>query len=220
LVFWIFLAAWRIQVLTEKAAEKLTQKLNLIRTGTVFIILFMGYTRLYLGVHFPTDLAAGWILGLIFIALWFIPGPRLEKFFTAAEMRVQIICAAVLALAMGGIYPKDRSLPALFLGFCAGYALMKKRFPFSAGDTRKPLVFAFRCVIGFAGMTVIYAGLRLIFPGEGSIFKDITFWGESSPFYELGRFIRYGLVGMWAAAGAPWVFRQMGLAHKPEAIPA
>ena len=222
LSFWAPLAAWRIQVLTEKAAKKLSQKIILIRTGTVLFILFMGFTRLYLGVHFPTDLAAGWILALIFIALWFIPGPRIEKFLAAAGARKQIICIAVLTLAMNGIFPKDRSLPALFFGFCAGYTLMKKRFPFSAAGgskLKKPLAFVLRCVIGFAGMAVIYAGLKLLFPGEGSLFSNIPIWGEDSPFYEIGRFIRYGLVGLWASAGAPWVFMRTGLAHneKPKA---
>ena len=70
-----------------------------------------------------------------------------------------------------------------------------------------------RCVTGFAGMVVIYLVLRLILPGEGSHFSDIPIWGRSSPFGELGRFIRYGLVGFWASAGAPWLFRRIRLAQ-------
>jgi hypothetical protein len=68
-----------------------------------------------------------------------------------------------------------------------------------------------RCITGFAGLVVIYVVLRLLFPGEGSLFSYIPIWGQTSPFYELGRFIRYGMIGLWASAGAPMVFQRMGL---------
>jgi hypothetical protein len=68
-----------------------------------------------------------------------------------------------------------------------------------------------RCITGFAGLVVIYFVLRLLFPGEGSLFSYVPLWSQSSPFYELGRFIRYGAVGLWASAGAPMIFQRMGL---------
>ena len=94
---------------------------------------------------------------------------------------------------------------------------MKQRFPFSSraeinGKRPGAAVFALRAIVGFAGMAIIYVVLRLIFPGEGSIFAGIPFFDETSPLYEICRFIRYGLVGYWASAGAPYVFRRIGLA--------
>ena len=227
LCFWIPMAAWLTRIWTTKIRAKAQMRKNdgpgkfLIWAGAVFIILLIGFTRLYLGVHFPTDLFAGWILGGIILVIWFIPGPYLEKLFTAAGIRSQNICAAAIALVMNGLYPKDRTLPALFLGFCIGYTLMRKHFPFSArgeiygskSGGKKPgiRIMLLRCLMGFAGMVVVYLALRLILPGEGSLFSGIPIWGQTSPFYEIGRFIRYGLVGMWVSAGAPWVFLRMGL---------
>ena len=206
LSFWIPMAAW----LAGKWKEKnQIQKQLLVWAGAVFIVLLIGFTRLYLGVHFPTDLFAGWILAGIILIVYFIPGPRLEKLFAYAGVRSQNICAAAIALVMNGLHPKDRMLPALFLGFCIGYTLMKKYFPFSAqaeisglkSGGKKPGVniMILRCLTGFAGIAIIYLGLKFILPGNGSL-------------YELGRFIRYGLIGLWASAGAPWIFRRLGLA--------
>jgi hypothetical protein len=135
----------------------------------------------------------------------------------SAGVRARNILAAVIALIMSGLYPLDRTMPALFLGFCIGYTLMKQRFPFSGrgeinGRVPGASIFALRALVGFAGMAIIYTALRLVLPGEGSLFAGLPFWGEASPFYEFGRFIRYGLVGFWASAGAPYVFRRMGLA--------
>ena len=217
--FWLPFAAW---LSCNFSASKLKKKTSnhirlLIFAVAVFMVLLIGFTRLYLGVHFPTDLFAGWIIAGIILLIYFIPGPHLEKFFASAGVRSLNISIAVIALAMNGLYPKDRSLPAVFLGFCAGYVLMKEHFPFFAQkeiNGKKPgiHVMILRCLIGFSGIVIIYVGLKLLFPGEGSLFEDIPVWGKGSPFYELGRFIRYGLIGLWASAGAPKIFQRAGLA--------
>jgi len=218
LTFWIPMAAW----LSKKWAEKKPDAGGrIIWAASIFFVLLIAFTRLYLGVHFPTDILGGWILGGIILVIWFIPGPALEKRIASAGLRFQNILAALAALAMSGLYPKDRYLPSIFLGFCIGYVLMKNNFPFSARgkiNGKRPGVLAMflRCITGFLGMAVIYLGLKLIFPGEGSLFESFPLWGHASPFYQIGRFIRYGLIGLWIAAGAPWLFLRMKLAA-PEA---
>ena len=220
LTFWIPMAAWLGAGKTQ-AGESAGRRKRLVWAAAIFFILLIAFTRLYLGVHFPTDIFSGWIIGGIVLVIFFIPGPRLEKLFASSGMRMQNICAAAITLVMNGLYPKDRSLPALFLGFCIGYTWMKKYFPFHARaeiNGKKPgvKVMVFRCLTGFAGMAIIYLGLRLIFPGEGSIFSGFHLWGEASPFYELGRFIRYTVLGLWVSAGAPRIFQRMGLARDPD----
>jgi len=218
LTFWVPMAAWCSQAWTAMTGEKAERRRKRIIWGAaVFFILLIAFTRLYLGVHFPTDIFAGWILGGIILCVFFIAGPYLEKLFAAAGIRSQNICVAAIVLLMNGVYPHDRAFPALLLGFCLGYTLMKQRFPFSARgeiDGKKPgiKVMFFRCITGFLGLAVIYLGLRLILPGEGSLFADIPVWGKFSPYYPLGRFIRYAFLGFWASAGAPWIFQLMGLA--------
>ena len=208
LVFWTALAAWISQRWKEEKPER---KRLIIWAAAIFIILLIAFTRLYLGVHFPTDLFAGWILAGIILAVYFILGPRLQKPIASAGMRYQNICIAIIVLVMNGIYPKDKMLPAILLGFCIGYTIMKKHFPFCArGEVngKKPglHVMILRCLAGIAGMVIIYLGLKLVLPGEGSLFGSIPV------FNELGRFIRYGVIGLWVSAGAPWIFQRMGLA--------
>ena len=212
LCFWIPMAAWLDKVRPRRRL--------LIWAAAIFFVLLIAFTRLYLGVHFPTDIFAGWILAAIILFIWFVPGPSIEKFLAAGGTRLQNICAAGIVLVMNGLYPKERTFPALFLGFCLGYTMMRRRFPFSARaeiNGRKPgiTIMILRCLTGFAGMVLIYLGLKLIFPGEGSLFKSIPAWGQASPYYELGRFIRYGLLGFWVSAGAPLLFQRMRLASVP-----
>jgi hypothetical protein len=57
-----------------------------------------------------------------------------------------------------------------------------------------------RFVVGAIGLVVLYAGLKVVLPGEGE------------PFYFLLRVVRYTLVGLWAGFGAPWLFLRLRLA--------
>jgi membrane-associated phospholipid phosphatase len=205
LIFWLFLAL----SLWKKPAY---------RRGAVFMILIIAFSRLYLGVHFPTDILAGWLLGGLILGLWYILETPAQALLGTLGTRGQMIAAAVVTLVMNTLYPADRSLGGLFLGFGAGYALMIRHFSFiPGGDTGKPrpVVFTARFVLGISGAALIYLGFKAIFPGGGSLFAALPLWGAASPYSELGRFIRYGLLGLWVSAGAPWVFLRLGLATGP-----
>ena len=185
----------------------------LIWGASVFLVLLIGFTRLYLGVHFPTDVLGGWIMGGLVLALFYVLDKQGTRILGQQSMRPQLITAAATALIMNALYPADSSLGAMILGFCAGYSLMLKGFPFSAqGELtgKKPggVVLGLRLVLGLTGAVIIYLGLRFVLPGPDSILRGIP---VLEGFYEVGRFIRYGLLGFWGSAGAPWVFRRLAL---------
>jgi len=204
LSFWIPTAVW---------LGALRPKLKPIAwTAAIFIIALIGFTRLYLGVHFPTDLVAGWLVAGIILAVFFTIIPRIEKPLANGGIRAQNISAACIALLMNGVFPQERALPAAFLGFCLGYTLMKQRFPFCARENSSIRIMLFRCIVGFFGIIAVYVTLRLILPSEASLLRDLPMMGKSSPLYDLAYFIRYGAVGFWASAGATLVFRRIGLA--------
>jgi hypothetical protein len=177
--------------------------------AAVLLLGAIAFSRLYLGVHFPTDILGGWFMGGIALTIYFALGDRIAEQLTRWGMRFRMISAALLALGMNTLYPQGRGFGGLFLGFVAGYNLMEKRLAFSArGSIRggKPgfAILALRYILGIAGAWLAYWILKTILPGS---------W---SPYYGLSRFIHYGAVGLWVSAGAPWLFLRLSLVGRKE----
>jgi membrane-associated phospholipid phosphatase len=186
-----------------------------IRLWAALFILGIACTRLYLGVHFPTDILAGWLLGALILGLWFLLEPRAAPLLESGGLRPALIASAVAAILMNALFPRDSSLAGLFLGFAGGSALMRNRFPYNAASGALP-VRLLRYALGLAGGALIYRGLALALPGGDSLFASLpswnAAWGVASPYYELGRFVRHGLLGLWASALAPRLFLSLRLA--------
>jgi undecaprenyl-diphosphatase len=61
-----------LAVLLARLAEKNSHKAYII--GSAFLLsFFVGITRVYLGVHYPTDVIAGWAVGVVWAQFcWFV----------------------------------------------------------------------------------------------------------------------------------------------------
>lgn len=169
--------------------------------------LLIGLSRVYLGVHFPTDIFLGWALGALFAASHAVWGDALEALVDRLPGRLRIAAAAAAALGMNALNPGETGLPGALFGMAAGAVLASSRARFDAASGT-PARKALRLAAGTAGAAAVYFGLKALFPGEGSVN------------YALFRFLRYGILGAWVSLGAPWVFLRAGLAEeRPAPIP-
>jgi membrane-associated phospholipid phosphatase len=168
------------------------------------LMVLIGFSRIYLGVHFPTDVLAGWAIGAVLLGLYLAVQPRAEKWLTRLSLGQQILLALALPLLLLLIHPvKDTTAAmATLAGMGVGLALKHRYLPFTA---RGPCwQRTLRFLTGGVIVIALYLGLKLLFPGD------------ESALYLVFRFLRYGFIGVWVSLGAPWFFRLVRLAPEAE----
>lgn len=168
------------------------------------LMVLIGFSRIYLGVHFPTDVLAGWAIGALLLGLYLAVHPRVEKWLARLSLSQQILLALAVPLVLLLIHPvKDTtSTMAALAGTGVGLALKHRYLPYSSHGPWWQRILRF--LTGSVIVIALYLGLKLVFPGEGSMF------------YLVFRFLRYGLIGAWISLGAPWFFRLLRLAPGAE----
>lgn len=185
-VVWGVLASWVRSGWTWAAAAVLA-----------FLI---GLSRIYLGVHFPTDVLGGWLIGAVLLWLYLGQGARIERWLVRLPTYQLLLLGAGGALLLMLTHPV-RDIVAVtggLAGFTAGMPLTLRHLRFSAaGEVWQR---ALRFVLGAVALVLIYYGLTVLFPAEGEAL------------YTPLRFLRYGIAGLWVSFGAPWLFLRLRLA--------
>lgn len=166
---------------------------------TVATLLLIGLSRVYLGVHFPTDVFAGWTVGIILLWFYVISGSGIENWISARKTAFQVLLALAVPLGLllmhGGVVVVYQA--GMLLGIGVG-AVVKSRFvPFASRCTKEKAVA--RYIIGVIILAAWLSLLRRFYshqPAAG---------------YLTAGFFHSVCNGIWISLGAPWLFRLLKL---------
>ena len=166
---------------------------------TIILVALIGFSRVYLGVHFPSDVVAGWLLGFGFLVLYCIFYPRVEAWISGKTPRVHLLL--LLGVLLGLMLLNFNKFMVYQLGILLGVgagAIVKVRcfsFFISGMSWRSPV----RYLTGIIILLICFVFLRSLYPPR-----------DTTGYYVIG-FFHSALNGLWISLGAPWLFRVLKL---------
>lgn len=165
----------------------------------IFLAIYVGIGRMYVGDHFPQDVIAGWAIGIVLVAVYAWLQPRAGQWMSQQSLTMQIVLAIIVPLVLAALHLTNDTakVTGIMLGFFAGLPIEEKYVRFEVrGEVWKQIA---KLVLGVAVLLGLRFGLKAIFPEQ--VIFDL---------------IRYAVMGLWASVGAPWVFVKSKLAVNSE----
>ncbi|MHA2030999.1 MAG: phosphatase PAP2 family protein [Candidatus Hodarchaeales archaeon] len=191
---------------------KLTSKKILIIS--VILILLIGLSRPYLGVHYFEDIILGWIIGLSFAYVIVKYESRIEmlwsKYSDLTKLTAIVVISTLAWVIAGSLsdYGPDgepfASLGGFLCGLLIGRSLELQYVDFHTEFSS----------IGIAGGRFIVGTILVVLTlfGLDALFSAIT--DDDSLLGFLFRFVRYTTVGLVAGYIAPLLFVKLNLAEQ------
>lgn len=171
-------------------AEKHKKGLAIVAGIITFLI---GFSRVVVGCHYPTDVLCGWLLGLVDIGIVGLLYKKIDN-----HLILGLILAGIGAIGMFYCQTNDYFAGyGILMGVLLSEPFEKKFVNFE--PTRKPFAIALRIIGGGA----IYLALNTLFKMPFS--KE--FLGAPTFLAHFVRFLRYGIILFIDTAIYPMVFK-------------
>lgn len=90
--------------------------------ASTLLLLLICFARVYLGLHFPTDILGGWVIGIAVLSAYWMSVPSIERFLSQKSSRAQLLISVVTTgvLCFLSVVAKNNLMLMLGLGAAVG----------------------------------------------------------------------------------------------------
>lgn len=153
------------------------------------LIALVGFSRMYIGVHYPLDVVVGIVLGVLVV----IYGQTFYNRLPNNVWRYGLPLLILVPFVLFGLNEDFYKAYGLYIGFAAG-VLLEQRFDVLQ-PAKSTLHKVLRFVLGVVLVLVIQQGLKVVFP-EGA--NAVAYFFAT---------LRYVFVGLMLFVGSPKIFQ-------------
>ncbi len=172
----------------------------------VIMVALLGFSRMYLGVHFPQDVIGGLVVGVVYLLLWLPAEPYVRTRLLELNLGWRYVLAVLAPLTVLMVHPVEGAVTPMgaAIGLGVGFVLEGQTLCFAVEGKwwRRVLRGALGLVVVFA----VYFGLSALFglfdESMGAVMEIV--W----------RIVRYALVGFVGGWVVPWLFTLSRLAER------
>ena len=172
---------------------------------TVFaaaMVFFIGFSRVHLGVHFPTDVLGGWLLGGILAKAYLRWSDPAIDWARRLSFERQVLLALGVPMVLTALHGTRNTAMALgaLAGALSGLLLARRQRLYS--DEEPAPRRRERLLVGLVGLPILYLALVVLSPSETSRFYYVYLW------------MRFATIGLWISYLVPKLIASLKKNHE------